>query len=792
MRAACIIAFVVGTIWVQQWAALPAAWWCLVAAIPLFCWYRYPRLRWLYAGVLGVGWAMLAGHGRLQTALPENLVGQDLAVTGYVAGIPDLHEHAFRFDFAVAEYRDMDAAAAARLPRKLRLSWYRAADESLRLPLPGEYRELTVRLKPAHGFMNPGAFDYEGWLFGHGIRATGYVRAGEAGSSPAAGWHFALQQLRYEILSRIRAQVPAGEYVGLLAALAIGYQSDIGKEQWRLLADTGTTHLISISGLHISMVAGLCYMLAFWAHTLLVLLLPRHALWPAQRTAALAALCSALGYSALAGFSLPTVRSLLMLAVVFCALLYYRQLRPWQALLTALALVVTVDPFAVNGASFWLSFGAVAVLVYLLSGRYRATAAGDPGARSGLRRRLYRWSLVQLALVPALLPLTLFWFGKSALTAVVANFIAIPWVSGVVVPLILLATIAAFINETLAGLLFAAAVLLLEWLWWVLQGLSQLPYGQWTQHPPSAALLVLAVVGVAWLLAPRGVPARRAGIACLLPLFWSYPPGPAAEGDVWLTVLDVGQGTAAVVRTRRHVLLYDAGPRFSESFDTGTAVVLPFLRAQGVQTLDMLVVSHSDMDHQGGVESVLQEIPAAAVLAGEPEKYPAQLPAPLQCTAGQRWRWDGVEFAILAPPSRADTRGNNASCVLSIVAPGGRILLPGDIEQEMEQTLVAEERLAPVDILLLPHHGSRTSSTPSFVARVRPRYAIATADYRNRYGFPKADVAGRYRDIGATVLVTGYTGAVQFTLDHARGVMQPVLYRQAGRHYWHHQPVPED
>lgn len=795
MRTPAIIVFVAGIIWVQQWSVLPETWWCLSSIAPLICWHRYPRYRWLYAGVLGICWAVLWGHWRLHTALPEDLAGQDIVVSGYIASIPELHERGFRFDFAVARYPDiekhpgMEESAAARLPQKLRLSWYGSGGEPAQPPLPGEYWQLTVRLKPAHGFMNPGTFDYEAWLFGRGIRATGYVRAGGENRRLHAGPGIALQDLRYEILARIRKLTPAGDYVGLVAALAIGYQSDITREQWQLLADTGTTHLISISGLHISMVAGLCYLLAYWLHALLLpRLAVRHALWPAQRTGAVAGLCGALGYAALAGFSLPTVRSLLMLAVVFCALFYYRQLRPWQALLTALLLVVAIDPFAVNSPSFWLSFGAVAVLIYLLSMRFHARAHSE---RVWVRR-LYRWGFVQLALVPALIPLTLFWFGRGAITAAVANFIAIPWISFAVVPLVLLGAVGAFISDAVAAPLFACAVLLLKWLWQVLGWLAQLPYGQWLHHPPHPGILMLAAVGVAWLLAPRGVPARWGGIACLLPLFWHYPARPAAEGDVWLTVLDVGQGTAAVVRTRSHVLLYDAGPRFSESFDTGATVVAPYLRSQGVKSLDMLVVSHSDSDHQGGVESVLREIPAAVVLAGEPDKYPAGLPLPLQCQAGRRWEWDGVSFEVLAPMPRASLSGNNASCVLSIAAPGGKILLPGDIEREVEQALWQEGRLAPVDILLLPHHGSRSSSTPMFVAAVRPRYAVATADYRNRYGFPKADVVSRYRDVGAQVLVTGHGGAVQFMLDHALGMAEPVLYRHAGRRYWHHIPFPRD
>lgn len=785
-RTTVILAFVAGALWVQQWAALPAAGWCLAAFPALACWLRYPRYRALYAGILGVCWAMSWGHWRLQTAVPEAMAGKDLVVEGYIASIPDAHERGFRFDFAVEGYPELEWSVARKLPRLARLSWYGSENRSVPAFLPGEYWRLTVRLKPPHGFMNPGAFDYEAWLFGQGIRATGYVRAGADNRRLRETSRFALQRLRQEILERIRTLAPAGEYTGLVTALAIGHQSDITREQWQLLADTGTTHLISISGLHVSMVAGLCYLLAYWLH---VLLLPVFAVqWPAQRSGAVAGLCGALGYSALAGFALPTVRSLLMLSVVFGALLCYRQLRPWQALLTALALVAALDPFALNGASFWLSFGAVAVLIYLLSGRFRAHVAGE----SALYRRCRHWGYVQFAIIPALIPLTLFWFGRGALTAAVANVIAIPWVSGAVVPVILLATAATFVSEAAAGAMFAAAILMLEWLWAALQWLSQLPYGQWAQHPPRPAILALAVFGLIWLFGPRGVPGRWAGIACLLPLFWHYPEGPGAEGDLWLTVLDVGQGTAVVVQTQRHALLYDAGPRFSGSFDAGAAAVVPYLRARGLRTLDMLVVSHSDNDHQGGVESVLREIPARTVLAGEPERYPAGLPPARPCVRGQRWQWDGVDFEILSPAPGSGTGGNNASCVLSIAGPGGSILLSGDIEQETEHLLWAQGALRPVDILLVPHHGSRSSSTPPFVAALRPRYAVATADYRNRYGFPKAEVTDRYREAGATLLVTGYTGAVQFRLDRARDPAEPVLHRVAGRRYWHHLPVPED
>jgi competence protein ComEC len=782
------IAFVAGVLWVQQWPVLPepaAAYWLISALLALICGWKYPRVRWVCAVAFGVLWALSWGSQRLHTVLPERLAGQDFTVTGYIASVPESVERGVRFNFVVEEYAFADTdgtAMSADLPTKLRLGWYEYSGYSDsegggHTLTAGERWRLRVRLKPPHGFMNPGGFDYETWLFSRNIRATGYVRTSDdnAKLQPAG---FSLTRLRQTLLQRMRALMEDPRYTGLIAALTLGYQSDISRQDWDLLLDTGTGHLISVSGLHIGMIAGLCYGCVFYLHGFVCRRRP--GVWPAQRSAAAGALCGAAMYSGLAGFSLPTCRALLMLMVALYAVFFFRRLRPYHALLAALVLVVLLDPFAVNDVSFWLSFLAVAILMYLLDERH---APLDPHR---MQHRLRRWSGLQLQLVLALLPLSLFWLGRAALMASVANFIAIPWVGLLVVPLALLATLLSLLWQNAAVVLFDAAAALLNVLWMMLETLRALPYGQWVQHPPQIGALLLAGVGVIWLLSPRGVPARWAGCACLLPVFFCTPAAPPAAGDVWLTVLDVGQGTAAVVRTRSRVLVYDTGPRFSEEFDAGAAVIAPYLRARGIARIDTLVVSHSDDDHDGGLESLLATIPVDTLLMGEPA---AALPQAHACRRGQRWVWDEVEFELLHPSSEHGFDGNNASCVLQITAPGGRLLLTGDIEKQAERQLLENHLLQPADILLIPHHGSRTSSTPAFVEAIRPRYAVATTGYRNRFGFPKADIAARYLRHGGRVLNTMETGAIHFVVDR-HGIHPPELYRPSHSRYWHHRLHP--
>jgi competence protein ComEC len=498
--------------------------------------------------------------------------------------------------------------------------------------------------------------------------------------------------------------------------------------------------------------------------------------WPRQRTATLAAYAAAVVYTMLAGLALPTQRALIMLGVGLTGILAYRQLRPGHALLLALVIVLLFDPFAVLGPSFWLSFGAVAVLIYI------ATGQGMPRRETPVLQRGLLWGKLQWWLLLGILPLSIFWFGRVSVGAVLANLLAIPWVGVLIVPLVLLAAAISMLSLPLACWLFHVADYLLDMFWRWLELVSGLPFNLWSPPAPSLWALLCAFVGVALLLAPKGLPGRWVGALWLLPMVLTKSPVPAV-GEFWLTALDVGQGTAVVVRTHEHALVYDAGPKFSERFNAGEAVVLPYLRSLGINRIDRLLISHGDNDHIGGAQALIDEMPIGSILTSVPERFDF-IPAD-HCRIGQRWEWDGVMFEVLHPDRPG--KGNNSSCVLLVSAPGGRALLTGDIEKQAERLLLRDHRLMPVDLLLVPHHGSRTSSTPGFIDVLRPAHAIIPAGYLNRYGFPKPDVVARYQQRDVAIWVTGDEGAVMFEAG-SEGVYPRLLYRRQAGKYWHRKP----
>ncbi len=774
------IAFFLGVLTVSQLQELPSVLW-LWLAVPLCAvWFITPRLRFIYAFVLGFLWALGFAQYRLGQELPQPLIGQDVLVAGYIASIPVVDEQKRRFEFEIHEQLDKSSNARLRLPLKVRLSWYGRDHQSLPVLQAGDYWQLKLRLKRPHGLMNPGGFDYEGWLFGRGIRATGYVRPGTQNMVLDAGrYRHGVQRLRQSLLMHLETVLPSGRNNGIITALALGHRASIQAEDWELLLSTGTNHLMAISGLHIGLIAALSYWLVLriggW---LLAFHAVRYPCWPLQRIAALAAFVSAFMYALLAGFALPTQRALIMLAVGLLSLLSYRPLRPGRSLLLALLAVLLFDPFAVSQPGFWLSFGAVAILTYIVVGRLK------PDMRKGLR--LLRWGRLQWALILALAPITLYWFGRAAISAGFANFIAIPLVAFLVVPAVLAAVLCSLIWPAAAVLIFRFADILLNGLWWVLEYARDWPFAQWLGPSPPLWAVLLAIVGMIWLLAPRGLPGRWIGVFWLFPLLMNKPV-PPEHGVLRLTFLDVGQGTAVVAQTRRHLLIYDTGPRYSERFDMGQVVLLPYLRSLGADKVDTLIVSHGDNDHIGGASAIQAALPVNQVLSSVPER----LQHASACRAGQSWEWDGVHFDMLYPVKPEPYLGNNSSCVLRITVGDQAVLLAGDIERTAEIGLLVSGKLEPLAILLVPHHGSRTSSMPRFVETVRPEYAIISAGYRNRYGFPKADVLARYRDQGASLAVTGIEGALHFVIKQ-QNVSQPSAFRREQARFWHNRPWREE
>ncbi|HKU72212.1 MAG TPA: DNA internalization-related competence protein ComEC/Rec2, partial [Burkholderiales bacterium] len=538
-------------------------------------------------------------------------------------------------------------------------------------------------------------------------------------------------------------------------------------------------HLMSISGLHVTMVSGLVFALvgALWRR------MPRLTLaLPAVKAAALAGLLAAFTYALLAGYAVPAQRTVYMLAIVAAALWLGVIESASVVLCAALLVVVLIDPWAVLAPGFWLSFGAVAVILYVSLGRI------------GAPHWLESWTKVQVAVTLALIPPLLALFQQISIVSPVANAVAIPVVSLLVTPLALAGAMLPF------DLVLHGAHVLMSGCMWLLDWLAALPDAVWQQHAPPAWTVVIAAAGLALLLAPRGFPGRWLGIAGLLPLFL-VTPAPLPEGGAEIVFLDVGQGNAVLVRTRNHALLYDAGPQFGPLADSGSRFIVPYLRATGVQRLDGLIVSHDDDDHWGGSASVLQAVPAGWLLTSLPDLDPlvVQMERPWRCEAGQRWEWDGVRFEILHPArdSYQDPaiRNNDRSCVLRVEAGSRSVLVPGDIERRSEEILMANygARLGS-DVLLAPHHGSRTSSTPDFVRAVSPRMVVFQQGYRNRFGHPQRDVVERYRDIGSRLYRSDRDGAVTVAIG-ADGAMSVTPYRAVYRRYWQAplvgDPVPD-
>ena len=737
----------------------------------------------------GILWAATFAHWRLSDALDPAWEGRDVTVSGVIAGLPQAFDRGVRFDFDVEAAFDVKTDPLnAVVPRRISLAWYNGLtpDEFQEVqPLrAGERWRFTVRLRRPHGTANPHGFDFEAWMLENGTRATGTVsprgersRVDELAYRPA----YLLQRLREIIRERFWDLLPGERYAGVLTALAIGDQRAIEADEWQVFARTGVSHLMSISGLHVTMVSGLFAALVFWLWRRLSFAgRPLALRLPAQKAAALAAAFGALAYCLLSGFAVPAQRTLYMVSVVAVALWFDRISAATQVLSLALLVVLLLDPWAVLAPGVWLSFGAVALIFYVATGR--------PVARGWLMQ----WAAVQWAITVGLAPLTLLLFGQVSLASPVANAVAIPLVSGVITPLALAGAVIPI--DMVSAFLLGLARWLLEWLMPFLAWLAKFDGAVWQQHAPVFWTLPLSMLGMAWLLAPRGVPSRSLGLVMMVPLFTVMPAAPSM-GELKLAVLDVGQGLAVVVRTANHALLYDAGPRWSPQADSGSRVVIPYLRGEGIGRLDMLAVSHDDNDHAGGAASVLKSIPtarlvssleSASFMADDPAQGRSLVPYRLPCRAGERWTWDGVQFEWLHPGD-AELRDawiapNERSCVLRIDAAGGSVLISGDIEKGAERALLRRGAKLKADILLVPHHGSGTSSIPEFVQAVSPAHAVFTVGYRNRFGHPRRDVWERY---AAPVerWRSDRDGAVLFDVTSA-GVVASAYRETAARYWW--------
>ena len=725
---------------------------------------------------LGYGYSAWRAELRLGDALPFAWEGADVAVTGVVADLPQPRERGTRFTFEIERV----ATPGAVVPPRIALTWY--PDKGTQPPRlqAGQRWSVVVRLKRVRGLSNPHAFDFEPWALERGIRATGYVRTRDGfglADERVDGWPYTLHRWRGDIRERMREALGDAPYAGVLVALAIGDQDAIPPGQWDTFWRTGVGHLMSISGLHITMLAALGFAIAFFAWARVPALALRV---PARKAAVIAGIAVALGYSLMTGFAVPAQRTVVMLAAIAICVLADRHGSASRVLAFAALAVLVADPWAVLSGGFWLSFGAVAAIFYGMA------------PRAGREGRLRAAVVEQVAVTLVMVPLLAAFFQELALVSPLANALAIPVVSMVVVPL---AIAGAFLE---AGALLEVAHAAMGALMGPLEILASLPHAMVETHAPAPWTVAAALVGCAWLLAPRGVPLRALGLFWLVPLFAFAPPRPA-WGEAWLDLLDVGNGLAVVVRTAEHALVYDAGPSWGGDSDTGDRIVVPFLRAEGLARLDALVVSHADEDHAGGAISVAALREPAWLLSSLPaeDAIHGLVSRSTTCASGQSWVWDGVEFrvihpeigpraiaAIAAPGATRPRKPNDQSCVLRIATRAGAALLTGDIEARSEAEMLKREPQLDARLLLVPHHGSRTSSTPDFIDAVAPGVALVSVGHRNRFRHPHPAVAARYAARGIVLRRTDREGALRAVLPAESGARPTVQAHAPTVRYW--------
>lgn len=741
--------------------------------------------------LVGFVWAGLFASWYLTEFLDPELEGRDITLIGTIDSLPHRFPEGVRFNFSL-EKTLPDKDLLARLPKKISLSWYTATPNMNTSAIadvqPGERWQLTVRMKRPYGNANPMGFDYEVWLLEQRLRATGVVRPdGILKNSRLDSFVWSVGNVvdrsRAVLRDRIHAALPAQPYAGVIVALVVGDQREVAQSDWKIFNRTGIGHLVSISGLHITMIAGLFASLMFylWRHSFFTdAQLPLRV--PAQKVAAFAGALMALVYVALAGFGVPAQRTLYMLMVVALAMWTGRLTSISHILCLALGVVVLLDPWAVLWPGFWLSFGAVAILLFATTGRVTATRA----SRGKAWRNIW-WAAVrtQYAITIGMVPLTLLLFGQISLISPLANALAIPLISFIVTPLSLLGSVMpAPLSTFLLQLAHACVVGLVDFL----QFLSQQSFAVWSAPIAPFWMFIVAMLGSLWLLAPRGWPAPYLGLFCWIPIFANQATT-SAQNQMTVTAFDVGQGMAVLIETAQHRLLYDTGPYYSPESDGGSRVLLPYLNGRGIHHLDTIVVSHNDNDHSGGAITLLAAIPTDLVLTSLKPESPIVLASRHHqvCTAGQRWEWDGVSFEILQPSAVSyetdKLKPNARSCVLKVSNENLSILLPGDIEASQENELVnSVPGKLPSTVLLAPHHGSGTSSTPAFLHAVHPELAVFQVGYRNRYHHPKSEIYQRYVDFGVNRLRTDEAGAITLQFGSTLTISE---YRTEHRRYWY-------
>lgn len=756
------LAFLTGVIVLQFFSFLPSPIW-IVAALGAAILLHQLKLScqrlmlFISISLLGFAWVLFHAQQIANFTLAHEQEDKVITLKGCIHSLPQVSPERSSFIFKL---KTIDQQPMSTL---VRLSWPHPSQALI----VGDCWQLSAKLKRIHSTMNPGGFDYEAWAFQNGLRASGVVMNKLAANKIESDNYFSfIKRLRQTIQQKVQRLLPATETAPWLLALMIGERSGIPPSQWEVLRNTGTNHLMAIAGLHIGFMSGLAALLTAWLWRRMPGLCLR---LPAKEAGACAALLLAICYSALAGFSIPTQRASIMISIYLITTLKRRLIPEWQAWSLALLIVLLLNPLSVLSSSFWLSFVTIALILYGMGGRL------------GAHNFWWKWGRPQWVIAVGLLPLSLWIFTQYSLVSFLANSIAIPWVGFLLLPLCFLAMISLPFSETLTQLVLVVADKCLSLLWWILALFSQLSFATWQQTMPSYLYLIVSFIGIVLLLAPRGLPGKYLGLFWLLPLLFYKPPS-LDQGELKFTLLDVGQGLSAIIQTQHHTLVFDTGARFGPDHDMGESVVLPYLAHEGIKNLDLMIISHGDNDHRGGAAAILNKLPVTAIHSSVPELFASREAS--YCLRGQSWDWDGVHFSYLNPSVEHLGLGNDSSCTLKVSTAKGSLLLLGDIEKEGEKNILSDSGVdLAADLIVAPHHGSKTSGYFPFLSRVHPQYVFYATGYRNRYHFPHPSVINSYQALGVVQWNTVRTGAIEMKMGKSR-MLLPKAYRLSETHYW--------
>lgn len=764
------LAFLLGDIFLQTFSQLPNTTLIFILLIlsVVFSIIDQKCLRYSYlpfAFVLGLAWSTYYASNILAWGLQNEMESKPLVISGYISSLPQSDQWGARFEFKINELQFQNKIEYPNA--YVRLSW-KINSEIIKLRV-GDKWHLHVKLKRIHGIRSPGAFDFEAWALQKAIRANGYVIANTENRLISHHiYKYPIARFRQYLQIKIHELSPKTPTSHWLMSLIIGERQGISQEDWRILRNTGTNHLMAIAGLHIGIIAGFMHLFVSWIWRRI----PRLVLFkPAAEIGACASLFIAFIYSEVSGFSIPAQRACLMLSIIILATLSKRVIQSWTAWSLALLIVLLINPLSILTESFWLSFCTLALIIIGMQGRLSPSGVW------------WKWGRVQWVIAIGLIPITLFFYQEFSLVSFIANSIAIPWLGFAILPFCFLSSIILLISPQVAHLLLLIADKSLASLWKFLAFMANMELATWHVYIPSIGLFFLMMVGFCILLLPAGVRGKWIGIIWILPVILNKPLTPN-RNDFWLTILDVGQGLAIVVQTKNHLMIYDAGPNYNGHMDMGEDVIIPYLKTQNIKKIDKLIISHGDNDHIGGAQALIHAFPINEIQTSVPEKF--KINTSHSCLAGESWKWDNVNFTFLYPNKNQLHLGNDSSCVLKINNRKHAVLLTGDIEKSAEKYLVSQnQNILKSDILIVPHHGSKTSGLAEFIALVHPKIVVYAIGYKNRYHFPHPNIFEAYKKINSIPFDTVTSGAIIFKITNDNELIdEPEKYRVIHKKYW--------